>query len=392
MDPKYKSIIEIGVLLGTAVVMAVAVSVGINFLLGSPKHPTVAVTTTSMLPIYNGFEDSSIHPFRGDILLVKKVPIESIDLGDVIIFDTPSISDPVVHRVVAKWFQDGMYSFRTNGDNNHNPDGWVVSGDNIHGVVVMRIPHVGWFLLVVQTTVGRLIILLLAVLVLFIGGDSEEEEKEEEERDESISSSEENTNLNNHKNFQTKVSSIGNRIVRLVQERSNVYIVLGLIIIALFLGSNLLSAVISSPSVKLYSLSDELRTQNLLESPSETPYSLSLPAIQRDKYYWYQTSNSTEETFFFPIQIEISSGGLFNNLDRIEIYTDETHANGTKGLYRWTIVYNFFDTRIFEGGIVLFVASEGPYTVMISLTVYSRGLLKSSPKSFNFPLLLSALH
>ncbi len=373
--------------------MAVAVSVGINFLLGSPKHPTVAVTTTSMLPIYNGFEESnSIQPFQGDILLVKKVPIESIDLGDVIIFDTPSISDPVVHRVVAKWFQDGMYFFKTNGDNNHNPDRWVVSGDSVHGVVVMRIPHVGWFLLVVQTTVGRLIVLLLAVLVLFIGGDSEEDEKEEEKKEEGFSTSEEKTNPSNQKTLMAKASSIRNRSVKLVQERSNVYIVLGFIIIALFLGSNLLSAVISSPSAKLYSIGDELRTQNLLESPPESPYSLSLPTIQRDYYYWYQTSNSTEETYFFPIQIEISSGGLFNNIDRIEILANETHANGTKGLYRWTIAYNFFDTRYFEGGIVLFVASEGPFTVMISLTVYSRGLLKSSPKSFNFPLLLSALH
>ena len=396
LDPKYKSIIEIGVLLGTAVFMAIVVSSGITFLLGSPKHPTVAVTTTSMLPIYNGFEESStIQPFQGDILLVKKVQVESIDLGDVIIFDTPYIPEPVVHRVVAKWSQDGSYYFRTNGDNNERPDHWIVSGDNIHGVVVSRIPHIGWFLLVVQTTIGRLIILLLAVLVLFIGGDSEEEEEEgeTEEINETNSISEENNNLKNQPNFTAKASGIRSKIIKFVQERSNVYVLIGLIIIVLFLASNLLSAIIFPPSVRLYSFSDESRTLNLLESPVDSPFSLSLPASYRDRFHWYESENGTEETFFFPIQIEVSSGGIFNNIDRVEISTNGIHENGTQGLYRWTIVYDFIGKRyVREGGIILFADSEGPYTVMISLTMYSRGLLRSSPTTFNFPLLLNALH
>ena len=75
--------------------------------------PNVAVSTGSMLPIYNGFQDtevSEIYPFRGDILLIKKVPLDTLNVGDVIVFDTLSISDPVVHRIVAKWQNDTNFS------------------------------------------------------------------------------------------------------------------------------------------------------------------------------------------------------------------------------------------------------------------------------------------
>ncbi len=322
--------------------MAIALSFGITIFLGGSKHPTVAVTTGSMLPIYNGFQDdeyTDIYPFRGDILLVKKVPIESINIGDVIVFDTPSVSDPVVHRVVAKWEENDTFILKTNGDNNQYVDSWEVPRDNIHGVVVLRIPHIGWFLLVVQTTLGKIIILALAVLILFIGDDSEE--------------------------------AIGKRIVK---KKRYIYAVLTSIIIILFLGSNLLSSFLYPPSVKLYRFDDEFREANLIVSPS--------PLSSRNG--WEEYANQT--AYFFPIQIEIQSGGIFNNIDRIEI-----RVNETKGIYRWNTVYNFVGTRVFKGAIISMMNSSTTVIASISVSLYSRGLFASSPQFMTFKISLRSL-
>ena len=367
LNPKYKTIIELGLLLGSAIIMAIAISVGITLFLGESSHPTVAVTTGSMLPIYNGFQDSDrendddIYPFRGDILLVKKVPIESIEVGDVIVFETPSVSDPVVHRVVAKWQQNDIFIFKTNGDNNLTPDPWEVPGDKVFGIVVFRIPHIGWFLLVVQTTVGKIIILALAVVILFIGDDSEENSSSNE-KEQDMTHNNDNTGLT------SKILTMGTKVI---QKRSYIYAVLALVTIISFLGVNLLSSFVDSPSIKLYRIGDESRNNNLVISPA------TLSSSNKWKDYTNQTF------FFFPIQIEIRSGGIFNNIEKIEI-----RVNNTKGLYRWTTVYNFIGTRVFEGAIIAAMNNSVISNVFVSVSMYSRGLLASSPQSFNFTLTL----
>ncbi len=374
LNPKYKTIIELGLLLGFAILIAIAVSAGITLFLGGSRHPTVAVTTGSMLPIYNGFQDgeyTEIYPFRGDILLVKKIPIESIEVGDVIVFNTTNVSDPVVHRVVAKWQHNGEYFFITNGDNNLLPDNWedvegTISGDKVFGVVVLRIPHIGWFLLVVQTTFGKIIILALAVLILFVGDESEEEASSIKKKQNFIHQ-EENTNL------LSKIKVIGTKII---QNKSYLYVFLALMILILFLSANLLGSLVNPPSVKLYRIEDESRIANLILAPS----SLSVSG-NKDPYSWKDHTNQT--IFFFPVQIEIQSGGIFNNIDRIEI-----RVNETKGLYRWTTVYNFIGTRIFEGAIIAVMDSNTIANASVSVTMYSRGLLAASPQSHSFSIIL----
>ena len=323
-----------------------------------------------MLPIYNGFQDSEdtdIYPFRGDILLVKKVPIESIEVGDVIVFETPSVSDPVVHRVVAKWQENGNFTFKTNGDNNLQADRWEVSGDKVFGVVVLRIPHIGWFLLVVQTTVGKIIILALAVIVLFIGGDSEEDSPSNKKKQDVA-------HKNDNIGLTSKIVNMGTKVI---QNRSYIYAVLALVTIISFLGVNLFSSLVNSPSIKLYRIGDDSRTTNLIVSPSL----LSDDGNPRNN--WEDYANQT--FFFFPIQIEIRSGGIFNNIEKIEI-----RVNNTKGLYRWTTVYNFIGTRVFEGAIIAAMNNSVTSNVFVSVSMYSRGLLASSPQSFNFTLTLQS--
>ncbi|MFX1506936.1 MAG: signal peptidase I [Promethearchaeota archaeon] len=369
LGSRYKSIIELLILLGLAIIMAIALSFGITIFLGGSSHPTVAVTTGSMLPIYNGFQnddnfDNEIYPFRGDILLVKKVPIETIEVGDVIVFNTTNdkSTPPVVHRVIAIWEINGDYFIETNGDNNEGPDkSFDTTGNDVLGVVVFRIPHIGWFLLVVQTTLGKVIILAFAVLILFIGDDSEEEDapSSEELRD----TAQQDTN-----NLVSYILAIGKRILR---NKSYRYALLALVIFFMFLSVNLSSLFLYSPSVRLYRIDDESLIANLMESPS--------PLFSR--YGWEEYDNQT--VFFFPIQIEVQSGGIFNNIDRIEI-----RVNETKGIYIWNTVYNFIGTRVFEGGIIADMNSSSIIHAAISVSLYSRGFFASSPQTTSFTISL----
>ena len=141
----------------------------------------------------------------------------------------------------------------------------------------------------------------------------------------------------------------------------------------MFLGINLLSSFVNSPSIKLYRIGDESRTNNLVISPS------TLSSSNK----WEDYTNQT--FFFFPIQIEIQSGGIFNNIEKIDI-----RVNNTKGLYRWTTVYNFIGTRVFEGAIIAAMNNSVTSNVFVSVSMYSRGLLASSPQSFNFTLTLQS--
>ncbi|MFX1285292.1 MAG: signal peptidase I [Promethearchaeota archaeon] len=370
LNPKYKTIIELGLLLGFAILIAITVSAGITFFLGGSRHPTVAVTTGSMLPIYNGFQDNvntDIYPFRGDILLVKNVPIESIKVGDVIVFNISNDDNepPIVHRVVATRYNGSEYFFETWGDNNGYPDrNFKTTGNDVIGVVVFRIPHIGWFLLVVQTTLGKIIILILAILILFVGDESEEE----------TSPNVKEQSVDQHEEDFRVILKIKAIFTKVIQKRSYSYAIITLMIITLFLGSNLLSSFVYSPSIKLYRIEDESRVTNLILASS--PLSTS--------YCWQDLTNQT--IFFFTIQIEIQSGGIFNNIDRIEI-----RVNETKGLYRWTTVYNFIGTRIFKGAIIAAMESNTITNASVSVTLFSRGLLASSPQAHSFSITLRSL-
>jgi signal peptidase I len=381
-NPKVKYIIEIGLLLGTAIIMALAISTGFTIYLGNPKHPHVAVTTASMVPIYNGFfqsdEYSPIEVFQGDILLVRKVPIESIKVGDVIIFDTLKVPDAVVHRVIAIWEVNNTYYFKTNGDNNLSPDDWETTGDDVYGVVVNRIPHIGWFLLAIQTTLGRLLVFMLAILVLFLGDGSEEEENTPQENETKIGSNP------GSKSFKPRIKNHMNKILK---EKSYFYSFCAILIVLLFLGSNVLSAVFQSPSIKLYSLEDNTRSQNLLFSSESTTFQLSIPNARRPNYEWSEIENNSK-SYFFPIRIDLRSGGICNNIASFEIISN---VDDREGLYRWTIMYNFIGTRTIEGGIIAHLdPSITSHEATITLILYIRGLFVSTPQIFHFPLILDS--
>ena len=146
---------------------------GLAFVLGT-THPVVAVVSESMehnanfdnywenakgfyvannikkedfmnFPLKNGFN-------KGDIMVLKGKKAENIKIGDIIVFWSTR-KDPIIHRVIKKWQENGVYYFQTKGDNYitnptsiKNPllDETSISQDKVIGNAIFKIPFLGY--------------------------------------------------------------------------------------------------------------------------------------------------------------------------------------------------------------------------------------------------------
>ncbi len=146
------------------------------------QTPIVVVISGSMTPTIN----------KGDILFVKGTDPALIQNGsivgkegDIIVFDAYGLwagapLDPIVHRVIGKWYDNGTWYFSTKGDANSLPDPVLIPGDRVIGVVVGGIPFIGW-IKILLTDSGLLIPLLIIVSVVLIISIVSDFIKEEEE-------------------------------------------------------------------------------------------------------------------------------------------------------------------------------------------------------------------
>jgi len=85
--------------------------------------------TTSMEPTIN---------VRDTVLWVEVDNIAEIEVGDIIIFQHPTLPevDNIAHRIVEIVPADGGFKFRTKGDNSSTPDQHLVPEGDVHGLVI----------------------------------------------------------------------------------------------------------------------------------------------------------------------------------------------------------------------------------------------------------------
>lgn len=135
------------------------------------QYPVVIVISDSMEP--------SIH--RGDLLFIRG--IDPVDIkegtiedkeGDIVVYDARGLwddapEDPVVHRVVSKWYNDTTqkWYFYTKGDANFHIDMAVIPEDRIHGVVFGGIPYIG-LIKIVLIDAGLYFFLIIFIVILLI--------------------------------------------------------------------------------------------------------------------------------------------------------------------------------------------------------------------------------
>ncbi len=188
---------------GLIIVVLFSVTFGGFYLLQlglGTESPLVVVTSGSMEPTI----------YRGDMLIIQqKAPLEIKNASeaqgdinaDIIVYwaqgvwkPADAVSEPIVHRVVGKKYEEGKWWFLAQGDNtgtNPYPDNpstptenWIPE-ENIIGIVIGKIPYVGHIKLFLedQNLIFPLMVGLSVLLILSIIYDITHPEEEEEEED-----------------------------------------------------------------------------------------------------------------------------------------------------------------------------------------------------------------
>jgi len=85
----------------------------------------------------------------GDMAIVREVPADSIQPGDIIQFWLNG--EMVIHRVVEARGEGEGRLFVTKGDANAEPDIALVNSSQLRGVVVLNIPKIGWAVIAVKS-------------------------------------------------------------------------------------------------------------------------------------------------------------------------------------------------------------------------------------------------
>lgn len=143
----------------------------------STESPVMVVPSTSMVPTLN----------VGDIVIVKGVDANTITVGTIIIFRSPSGSIDIIHRVIGITRQGGKLYFETKGDHNPAPDIWLpgVPEENVKGVLVGKIPYIGYVTLALSGPLGYIVItFLIFLMVVFEYYDSRKRQSRRTDQEE----------------------------------------------------------------------------------------------------------------------------------------------------------------------------------------------------------------
>ena len=159
----------------------------------SPKGPaqkflrTAAVPILVFLVIYGFFMLSGLRlcpnttgsmaptiPAYSLCLIDTHVDYDSLQTGDIIVYDRPYDHMQVVHRIIAI-FDEGVL---TKGDANPVDDGILLTEGDIYGVYLGHIPGVGRIVNIIRTPVG--IAVILAAVALLLVSDARSQKKKQD--------------------------------------------------------------------------------------------------------------------------------------------------------------------------------------------------------------------
>jgi len=104
--------------------------------------------------------------YRGDLVVVRAVEPETLQVGDIIIFHASWCDVPVVHRIIEVQHVGGEIQFITKGDNNPTPDHTPVQASDVIAKVIASVRYLGFVTLIMLLAGGIYYILLLVAVFL----------------------------------------------------------------------------------------------------------------------------------------------------------------------------------------------------------------------------------
>lgn len=127
------------------------------------KHPENPPSIMGYQP-YTVLSNSMKPTFEtGDLVIVKKLPVEKIAADDVITFRETG-NRLITHRVVEVVNQEGKRAFVTKGDNNNVKDQQVVASQALVGKQVFRIVNGGYVAKFASSPIGMLLLVILPLI------------------------------------------------------------------------------------------------------------------------------------------------------------------------------------------------------------------------------------
>ena len=184
-------------LIGTTILIIVVIVGGYVLIWGlsaelKTPYPVEWVETGSMEPV--------LQP--GDLILVKGIQPNKIQLGDIIVFHQPGdYNNLIIHRVVNITNEDGQIYLTTKGDANPASISWEVNfpaSDVIGMWTGFRIPYAGWVIDILKLplfgglTIGDTVSISLIVILLaldYVYPDQDKKESQEEKGTEPLKKS-----------------------------------------------------------------------------------------------------------------------------------------------------------------------------------------------------------
>ncbi|MEM4140207.1 MAG: signal peptidase I [Nitrososphaeria archaeon] len=128
-------------------------------------------------------EGNSMHPTleNGDLIIIYKVDFRSLQVGDIIVFNSPVYNVRIVHRIKEIKLIGNEMVLITQGDNNRIPDPEYVREENYIGKYMgIRIPYVGYIGQILSPPVNYILIIML--LTYFVYTIFVEESKKKKEK------------------------------------------------------------------------------------------------------------------------------------------------------------------------------------------------------------------
>lgn len=120
----------------------------------------LTVQTDSMKPAFSS----------GDLIIIKKCDPDTLEVGDIITFHTIIENQYALntHRIKEITEENGIKNYVTKGDNNALEDTHIITGADIAGKYVTKIPLLGKIMNFISGTVGFLVCIVFPLFIFFI--------------------------------------------------------------------------------------------------------------------------------------------------------------------------------------------------------------------------------